>query len=65
MGREPTWFRAVYDHNQLVDPTQEQRWVLVSCSAECVNVGPWRVFVGAGERFICSACGKEMRHRDE
>lgn len=64
--REPSdWLRAVVSHERLADPTQEQRWVLVSCLPDCVNAGPWRVFVGAGERFFCSACGKEMHNRDE
>lgn len=65
--REPgDWLRAVLNHNTVkVDSTQEQRWVLVSCLPDCVNAGPWRVFLGAGERFFCSACGKEMQHRDE
>lgn len=64
-GREPNWLRTVFTHERLADSTMEQGWVLVSCLPECVNAGPWRVFVGAGERFICSACGKEMHHRDE
>lgn len=53
-----TWLNAVsLGDGSLSTPTQIQTWHTYVCHLTCVNYGPWEVYVGEGERFICSACG--------
>jgi hypothetical protein len=54
------WSHTVVHGKELFEPTMVQRWILVSCTPDCANAGPFRVWSSEGDRYHCSACGEEM-----
>lgn len=56
-----TWHNVV-NHGQHtgIEAHLPMAWHTFTCTDQCPNHGPWRVYVGTGEVFICSVCRRQF-----
>jgi hypothetical protein len=59
------WRHAVVHGRILAESTMEQRWILITCTPDCTNAGPFRVWSSEGDVYYCSACGAVMHWERE